>query len=56
MATVDATSSENDTHRRIDHAEEWFEAGHTAQPRQVCESPFRSLTDRSSLQVAHVLS
>jgi CHAT domain-containing protein len=56
MATVDGKSSESDIDRKIDRAEELFEAGHTAQSRQVCESLLRSLTDRSSLQLAHVLN
>jgi CHAT domain-containing protein len=56
MATVDAKSSGNDIDRKIDRAEELFEAGHTAQSRQVCESLLPSLADRSSLQLAHVLN
>jgi CHAT domain-containing protein len=56
MATVHAKSPEDEIDRSIDHAEELFETGHTAQSRRVCESVLRSLRDRSSLQLGHVLN
>jgi CHAT domain-containing protein/Flp pilus assembly protein TadD len=55
-AVADEKSAEFDIDRKLAHAEELFEQGHTAESKQICESLLRTLPDRPSPQRGYALN
>jgi tetratricopeptide (TPR) repeat protein len=55
-AAASENPSETDVDRRLAHAEELFEQGHTAESKQICESLLRTLPDHPSAQLAFALN
>jgi CHAT domain-containing protein len=55
-AAAEKSSESDSVDRKLAHAEELFEQGHTAESKQICESLLRTLPDRPSAQLAYALN